>query len=70
MKRLLILIIASGLGALLIGTWILLTLRQPTTRVVLRPPTVEAPAPKTSNDFVLHEAPSPLPELTFRDGAG
>lgn len=63
-------IIVSGLGALLIGTWLFLTLRQPTTKIILRQPTLQAPSLYGSKNFALHEKPRPLPELAFhnRDG--
>ncbi len=70
MNRILILILAGGLGALMIATWLLLNFLQPTTRVILRPPPIQTPSPKISSDFALHKEPKPLPELLFHNGAG
>lgn len=70
MKRYLVMIILIGFGVFLIGTGLLLVFRQPPTQIILRQPTIQAPSPKTSSHFVLHEAPKPVPELSFRNGAG
>ena len=70
MNRILIVILAGGLGALLIGMWLYLNLRQPITKIILREPTVQAPSPMTSKNFALHPAPRPVPELAFNNGDG
>ena len=70
MNRILIVTLAGGLGALMIGTWLFLNFLQPSTRVILRQPPIQTPSPKTSSNFALHKEPKPLPELVFHNGAG
>ena len=57
MMRLSIVAIVSVLGAL----WLFLLLRQPT---------IPDPSPKFPQNFVLYDAPTPSPGLTFYNGAG
>lgn len=71
MKRLSIVIIVSSLGALLIGTWLFLTLRQPSRQVhFVQQPKIQVPTLYSSKKFSLHDKPRPLPQLAFNNGDG
>ena len=64
-------IIVSGLGALLIGTWLFLTLRQPSRQVhFVQQPKIQVPTLYSSKKFSLHDKPRPLPQLAFNNGDG